>query len=107
MTVSDKNCSFLKTKILKIVPRLKNHHQRAAAFLQATSGGNDAHHILPDGIRIVRAASLHGGASEQMRDESRYAARGKLHRGYLVFVSILLYLSTYLPFYEIQIAILW
>lgn len=59
--------------------RLEDHYQRVAAFLQAARRSNDADHLLPDGVRAVRAASLHGGASEQVREEPGGAGRGELY----------------------------
>lgn len=40
----------------------KNHYQRTPAFLQATRRGHDLDDILPDGVCVIRTASLHGRA---------------------------------------------
>lgn len=49
-------------------PRIEDHHQRATQQHQTTRGGDDADGVLPDGVRALRPAGLHGCAQEQMRE---------------------------------------
>lgn len=44
--------------------RSKNYHQRTATFIQATGRSNDTNYLLPDGVRTLRASSVHGGTEK-------------------------------------------
>lgn len=71
-------CTYLPHHVVTRLCRIEDHHQRAAPLVQAAGRGDDADDLLPDGVRAVRAAGLHGGAEEQVRAEPGRAQRREL-----------------------------
>lgn len=55
-------------KLIRLVIfRPEDNYQRVTPFVQATRGGNDADHILFDGVCVICTSSLYGRIAEQVR----------------------------------------
>lgn len=81
------NCNI----ILLSLRRSQDDHQRLVALLPSISRGHDLDHILSNGVRPVRASSIHGRVAEQMRHDQQRQRELAVVSFCRSFINIILY----------------